>query len=91
MPGNIHLAQLHEHVDEPQKVARRERGLRVRRRHEVLVQIPLPLGQPAFDHVLELARELLLHVRLEASKQERPQDGVQPFDELLVHLQTGVV
>ena len=78
-----HLAQLHEHIDNAQEVARAEGVADVRGGHVVLVQRALALGQAALDDVLVLAGQLLLHIPLQPPQQEGPQHAVQPLHKSL--------
>jgi hypothetical protein len=78
------LAELHEDVHHAEEVPPRHGRSRGAARHELLVQMQLSSRERAHDHVLVLARELLLHVLFQATQQERAHDGVQPLDQPVV-------
>ena len=84
------LSQLHEHVHHAEEVPTLQYTARVAGCHEVLVVLPLPLGQPTVDGVLVLGWQLCSDGRLESTQYERSQYGVQSSDELSVELLTAL-
>mmetsp|Transcript_61333 Transcript_61333/g.147631 ORF Transcript_61333/g.147631 Transcript_61333/m.147631 type:complete len:212 (+) Transcript_61333:1973-2608(+) len=79
------FAQLHQHIDDLEKVARLQLGLRAPRRHEIIVEAPLTLGQSARHHLLNLVRELRLHVLLQAPEDEGAKNRVEALHQRIVH------
>lgn len=55
-------------------------------RHEVIVQIPLPLWETAHGNVFVLLGHLLLNLTFQSSQQERSQNFMQPLEDTLVEL-----
>ena len=80
----LHLAQLHQDAHHPNH-APLVHGLPSRRPgHELLVQEHLPSAELALDNMLELGGQLCLHVLLQPTQDERPDDAVQTIDKVVV-------
>ena len=78
------LAERHQHVHDAEVGPGLEGVPGLAAGHVVLVQLPLPLAEPAGHQVLELGRQVLLDFGLEAAQEEGPQDAVQPLHDALV-------
>ncbi len=77
-----HFAQLHQDIRDLLVDARVQSVACLCTLHEFVVQEALPLRQRAHRQMLELARELLFHVALEAAEEIGAKDGVQLGDRL---------
>ena len=71
------FAKLHEHVRNLLVNAGGEISLRLRARHELVIEEALALGQWAEDQVFVFARQLLLDIALEPAKKIGAKDSME--------------
>lgn len=68
-----HLLELHKNVHHPHHLI----VLFILVRNELIIQVLLPSAEGASDDNLCFFRQLLLHILLESSKEERAEDSVE--------------